>query len=139
VNLPEEQRVDWEDPRGPDGVTILAPYEQPKPTRHPGLVSGDDPKPMMLFDLDADRGEQHDVAGEHPEIVRRLMAMFETARAEVVDFPEPKSDYLFERPSKGRPPVLMRLIGGDLRYDRVPKSQQHLVVKQPETPKSRGD
>ena len=41
----------WVDPRGPDGVTILAPYEQYQPTDHPGLRTGDAAKPMQLFDL----------------------------------------------------------------------------------------
>ena len=37
-NLTPDQLASWIDPRGPDGVTLLAPYEQPKPTQHPGLT-----------------------------------------------------------------------------------------------------
>ncbi|MFA5189781.1 MAG: sulfatase, partial [Verrucomicrobiia bacterium] len=44
----------WIDPRGPDGVTILAPYEQYQPSDYPGLRSGDKAKAMMLFDLQCD-------------------------------------------------------------------------------------
>jgi uncharacterized sulfatase len=62
----------WIDPRGPDGVTILAPYEQYQPSEHPGLRTGAAPKAMQLFDLQADPGEQDDVSAQHPEIVRRL-------------------------------------------------------------------
>jgi uncharacterized sulfatase len=62
----------WLDPRGPDGVTILAPYEQYQPSAHPGLKTGDAPKAMQLFDLQSDPGEQHDVAAQHPAEVERL-------------------------------------------------------------------
>lgn len=65
----------WADPRAPDGVTILAPYEQYQPADHPGLQTGDQPAPMQLFDLQADPGEQHDVAAQHPDEVRRLKAL----------------------------------------------------------------
>ena len=127
-NLSRDALANWIDPRGPDGVTLLAPYEQPKPTEHPGLTTGDQPTKMMLFDLETDGGEQHNIANQHPDIVKRLLAMFEKTKAEVPNFPAPKSDYLFKRqPGRGR--VLMRLIGGELRYDRVPKSQQHLLDK----------
>jgi uncharacterized sulfatase len=67
----------WTDPRAPDGVTILAPYEQSRPTEHPGLASGDEPAAMQLFDLAADPGEQHDVAATNPAEMKRLMAMYE--------------------------------------------------------------
>ncbi len=74
LNKPGER---WIDPRGPDGVTILAPYEQYQPSDHPGLHSGDESKPMQLFDLQADSGEQQDVAAQHPEIVARLKAQYD--------------------------------------------------------------
>jgi arylsulfatase A-like enzyme len=51
LDVPGER---WIDPRGPDGVTILAPYEQHQPADHPGLRTGDASAPMMLFDLTAD-------------------------------------------------------------------------------------
>jgi len=72
----------WIDPRGPDGVTILAPYEQYQPSEHPGLRTGDDPKPMQLFDLQSDPGEQHDVAAQHPDVVARLKKAFDEMNAQ---------------------------------------------------------
>ncbi|HUG70805.1 MAG TPA: sulfatase [Pirellulaceae bacterium] len=73
----------WIDPRGPDGVTILAPYEQPQPSDHPGLVSGDDAMPMQLFDLQSDPGEQTDVAARHPEIVTHLKTLYDAMNRDV--------------------------------------------------------
>lgn len=69
--------VPWVDPRGPDGVTILAPAEQFGPDAYPGLRTGDAPTAMQLFDLQADPGEQQDVAAKHPDEVRRLKAAFD--------------------------------------------------------------
>ena len=69
----------WTDPRAPDGVTILAPYEQYQPTDYPGLRTGDETKAMSLFDLSADPGEQKDVSAKHPEIVARLKAHYDRA------------------------------------------------------------
>jgi len=73
----------WVDPRGPDGVTILAPYEQYQPGQHPGTLGGDPPEDMMLFDLEADPAEQHNVAAEWPDVVARLKRLFERMAAEV--------------------------------------------------------
>ncbi|MFA6545238.1 MAG: sulfatase [Limisphaerales bacterium] len=73
----------WTDPRGPDGVTILAPYEQHQPGDHPGLRTGDAPRPMQLFDLQTDPGEQHDAAAAHPEEVKRLKAHFDAMNGQV--------------------------------------------------------
>jgi arylsulfatase A-like enzyme len=67
----------WVDPRAPDGVTILAPYEQYGPNAHPGLISGAPSRPMQLFDLQNDPGEQTDVAAEHPDVVARLKARYD--------------------------------------------------------------
>ncbi|KAA5544636.1 sulfatase [Roseiconus nitratireducens] len=127
--LTDAQLASWIDPRAPDGVTILAPYEQAQPTQHPGLISGADPKAMMLFDLEHDPGEQRDVADENPDVVKRLRQQFEKVASEVPDYPDPESDYLFAPPAPGQGRQLMRLIGGELRYDRVPASQQHLLKK----------
>jgi arylsulfatase A-like enzyme len=73
----------WIDPRGPDGVTILAPYEQYQPSEHPGLRSGAAPRAMQLFDLQNDPGEQQDVAAEHPDVVARLKELFDAASSEL--------------------------------------------------------
>jgi uncharacterized sulfatase len=67
----------WLDPRAPDGVTILAPYEQHQPTDYPGLRTGDETPAMSLFDLAADPGEQHNVAAAHPDVVSRLKAQYD--------------------------------------------------------------
>lgn len=64
--------VKWLDPRGPDGVTILAPYEQYQPSDYPGLRTGDETRAFSLFDLANDPGEQKDVAAQHADIVARL-------------------------------------------------------------------
>ncbi|MDA1049028.1 MAG: sulfatase [Planctomycetota bacterium] len=73
----------WIDPRGPDGVTILAPYEQYQPGDHPGLHSGDESKPLQLFDLKADPGEQQDVAAQHSEIVARMKTLYDEMNRDV--------------------------------------------------------
>ena len=67
----------WDDPRAPDGVTILAPYEQYNLDAYPGLATGDAAGRMQLFDLAADPGEQRDVAALHPEEVKRLKGVYD--------------------------------------------------------------
>ena len=128
LNWSDKRLVHWKDPRRPDGVTILAPFEQPRPTKYPGLMAGDAPRKMMLFDLETDPGEQHDLADAQPEVVAKLKKLFDETAHDVPEFSQPKSDYLFRSPQPGNPRRLMRLIGGELRYDRVPKSQQHLLI-----------
>lgn len=64
----------WQDPRGPDGKTILAPAEQPQPSELAGPQTGDVRKGVALFDLVADPGEQHDVASANPAVVADLEA-----------------------------------------------------------------
>jgi len=68
---------DWVDPRGPDGVTLLAPLEQPGPRQYPGSVEGDGPRELMLFDLKTDPAEKRDISRDHPDVVRRLRTFFE--------------------------------------------------------------
>lgn len=75
----------WIDPRRPDGVTILAPYEQSQPDAFPGLLTGDAVTKVGLFDLESDPGEQQNVAEQNPEIVARLRGYADKL---IADFPE---------------------------------------------------
>ena len=56
----------------------------------PCLSSGDEPSPMQLFDLQNDPGEQHDVAAQHPEEVKRLLAAYEEMNKDVPVVPDVK-------------------------------------------------
>lgn len=80
----------WTDPREPDGVTILAPYEQYNLDAHPGLTKGVEPARMQLFDLENDPGEQVDVAAKHPEELKRLKAAYDAMNKEVPEVDEVK-------------------------------------------------
>ena len=81
-NVPRPNATKWIDPRGPDGVTILAPYEQFAPSDYPGVSTGETPVALMLFDLEHDPAEQHNVAADQPEIVARLRQAAEAMQAE---------------------------------------------------------
>ena len=70
----------WVDPRWPDGVTLLAPFEQSKANQFPGIKTGVAPKAFMLFDLESDPSEQKDVAAQFPEVVKKLKERAESAR-----------------------------------------------------------
>jgi hypothetical protein len=104
---PPKRGDDWVDPRGPDGVTIIAPYEQARPSAYPGVIGGDEPKDMMLFDIEADPAEQHDVSKNHHDVVIRLKALYDKTLAQI-----PK----FERPKRFK--QLRRIRGGDLSYSK---------------------
>jgi uncharacterized sulfatase len=88
------------DPRGPDGVTILAPYEQVQPSEHPSTQTGDAPKPMQLFDLETDPGEQRDVASLHGEVVRRLKKNFDDLTSQLSEHQAPSPALPKSQPGK---------------------------------------
>jgi uncharacterized sulfatase len=83
VRRPDNPRMDrvwrpdeeWIDPRRPDGVTLIAQFEQAHPSQFPGLLTGDTVERIGLFDLESDPGEQHNIADKHPEIVRKLQQL----------------------------------------------------------------
>lgn len=102
---------DWVDPRGPDGLTLIAPWDQARPTQHPGRQDGDPPKSMMLFDIENDPAEQHDVAAQHPDVVKRLKAMFDKLDAQVPHF----------EPVQPKWKGIRDIKGGDLKYE--PRNQ----------------
>ncbi len=89
----------WIDPRGPDGATIIAPFEQTQPWQYPAPDDTPDtapPQAWQLFDLESDPGEQVDVTAAHPEIVARLRpvaeaALADAAKAEVPKFGKPET------------------------------------------------
>ena len=83
LKLKPEADGKWRDPRAPDGVTILAPYEQYNLDAFPGLNTGDAAAAMQLFDLQNDPGEQHDVAKQHPDEVKRLLAAYQAMNKDV--------------------------------------------------------
>ncbi|MDA0347439.1 MAG: sulfatase [Verrucomicrobia bacterium] len=128
VDLPPEEARKRLNRRAPDGVTIIAPFEQPDPTEYPGISTGVEPKAMMLFNMETDPGEQIDVAEIYPDVVKRLKKLFDQTEDQIPDFPAPEVEFLLtdEAQKSGE---LMRLIGGELRYDRIPNSQKHLLKK----------
>ncbi|UCD30525.1 MAG: sulfatase [Planctomycetota bacterium] len=67
----------WADRRAPDGVRIIAPFEQAHPSQYPGVMTGDVFAKIGLFDLEGDPAEQHDLAEQNPDIVEKLKAMAE--------------------------------------------------------------
>lgn len=83
MKLKAEADGRWLDPRAPDGVTILAPFEQYNLDAPPGLTTGDPPARMQLFDLQSDPGEQHDVAAQHPAEVKRLKDAYDAMNKDV--------------------------------------------------------
>lgn len=102
----------WVDPRGPDGVTLLAQFEQSNPSHYPGLRGGDAAVPGMLFDLANDPGEQKNVAAQNPDVVTRLQAMFDKLNAEVPEI---------QRAERHGGGGVRRLTGGTMEYDRMPQ------------------
>lgn len=123
-NLSPKELANYVDPRGPDGVILLAPYEQAPPTDHPGITTGDAPQAMMLFNLEEDPAEQKNVAELNQEVVKQLLSQFKAMEKQVPEFEVPKNDYLFRRSPNGQRSPLMRLIGGELKYDRIPETQK---------------
>jgi uncharacterized sulfatase len=72
----------WTDPRAPDGVTLLAPYEQYQPADYPGVRGKGESRAMALYNLADDPSEQHNVAGENPGVVKRLKAEYDALIAD---------------------------------------------------------
>lgn len=63
----------WEDKRAPDGITIIAPFEQATPADYPGLKPEEPRNRIQLFNLKEDPTESNDLAEEKPEIVKELI------------------------------------------------------------------
>jgi uncharacterized sulfatase len=69
------QHVDpetWIDERAPDGITIIAPFEQATPPQYPGIIPEVMEGEIFLFNLREDPSEMINLAGENPEMVTEL-------------------------------------------------------------------
>lgn len=73
----------WIDPRRPDGVRLLAPYEQAHPSQYPGRLVGQNPTVPALFDLEADPGEDRNLIKEQPAVAERLQGLCRQLQAEM--------------------------------------------------------
>jgi len=102
---PRTMRPDekWTDPRAPDGVTLVAPYEQAHPSQYPGVLTGDDTHAGSLFNLEIDASEQHDVSKDHPDIVQRLQAIADEMNKQVPQPAPPPAPNAKTKKAKARP------------------------------------
>lgn len=62
----------WSDWRGPDGTTIIAPFEQATPADYPGVIPEKMEGEILLFNLREDISEMNNVADQYPAIVEAL-------------------------------------------------------------------
>ena len=92
----------WKDRRGPDGVTLIAPFEQATPASYPGLTTGAETKSGTLFHVAKDPGEQTDVSALYPEVAKRLKGYAEKTMAEIPILERPKSTHPFRHVKGGR-------------------------------------
>jgi arylsulfatase A-like enzyme len=60
---------------------LISPSQGPKMNAETNTELGNDPQPQ-LYDLSADLGEQRNVASEHPDVVRDLLAWLDRVRQE---------------------------------------------------------
>lgn len=67
----------WKDTRGPDGTTIIAPFEQFTPAAYPGIKPEKMAGEMLLFNLEKDRAESTDLSFRYPEIKREMIRKYE--------------------------------------------------------------
>ena len=82
VNKPRFYREvnldNWKDKRGPDGTTIIAPFEQATPALYPGIKPEEPKNNIQLFNLKVDPTESNDLAQEKPELVKQLLQDYKT-------------------------------------------------------------
>ncbi|MDA3823875.1 MAG: sulfatase-like hydrolase/transferase [Bacteroidales bacterium] len=74
----KRHKLDWVDSRGPDGTTIIAPFEQAGGADYPGLIPEEPLNKIQLFNLKEDITESHDLAEQMPEKVQELLEDYES-------------------------------------------------------------
>lgn len=73
----------WSDPRAPDGITIIAPYEQATPARYPGLKATASPGEIQLYNLREDPQESNDLSKDRLQVVTELLADYHTFKEDM--------------------------------------------------------
>jgi len=66
----------WTDERGPDGTTILAPFQQATPADYPGVKPEMMAGEMLLFDLENNPTESTDLSGKYPQIKEDMVRKY---------------------------------------------------------------
>jgi len=103
---------------GSDGISLLPELLQEPQQEHPYLywefpsyggqvavrtgrwkairkgLFKDQDAPLELYDLETDIAEEHDVAGQHPEVADQIMQIIRDARTPSPEFPFPALDSL---------------------------------------------
>lgn len=73
----EADLTKWTDKRGPDGTTILAPFQQATPANYPGVKPEIMAGEMLLFDLEKDPKESVDLSEKYPQIKAALIRKYQ--------------------------------------------------------------
>ena len=66
----------WNDPRDPDGTTIIEQHEQATPNEYPGVILKQPDNDIQLFNLKSDIAETNNLAESNTEIVEKLMVAY---------------------------------------------------------------
>jgi arylsulfatase A-like enzyme len=66
-----------------DGWKYIAPSKGPKMNKNTNTELGNDPTPQ-LYNLRDDAGEQHNLAGQEPERVKKLATLLNKVESEAV-------------------------------------------------------
>jgi uncharacterized sulfatase len=75
----------WVDKRGPDGTTIIAPFEQATPALYPGIKPEEPKNDIQLFNLKEDPTESNDLAKDKPELVEGLIQEYKLFKETVTN------------------------------------------------------
>ena len=93
------------------GKWKLHPPRPANPPWTPNWAKHIDPRDVfeirepLLFDLEADIGERHNVAAEHPDVVARLLKLVEHARGDIGDYNRVGRNARFFDPGPRRPDI----------------------------------